>query len=231
MTHLMLIPSPFLGSAVWEPVASLLRRDGCSVNVATFPTAPRRPGDVIDALLSQFPEATPVLVPHSNAGLYVAAVAAQLPLAGIVFVDALIPAPDESTPVAADDFARAMGALADSDGLLPPWTRWWPEEATSGLFPDPRTRTVVEAQQHRLPADYLEQSVPSPPGWDQTRASYLGFGDTYAEEQSAAAARGWPVRNLPGRHLHMLIDPPAVATAIRSLAEPSDVHSRRSTGV
>ncbi|MGH3398680.1 MAG: hypothetical protein ACRDPO_28735 [Streptosporangiaceae bacterium] len=35
-------------------------------------------------------------------------------------------------------------------------------------------------------------------------------------EAEAASQRGWPVEGLPGSHLHMLVDPAAVAAALVS---------------
>jgi hypothetical protein len=57
-----------------------------------------------------------------------------------------------------------------------------------------------------------------PAGWAERPSGYLAFGDTYAEEQSFASAQGWPVRVLPGRHLHQLHDPDGVAREIVELA-------------
>ncbi|MDQ3664926.1 MAG: alpha/beta hydrolase, partial [Actinomycetota bacterium] len=98
-----------------------------------------------------------------------------------------------------------------------PWTEWWDDEATAGLFPDAIVRRAVEAEQPRLPLSYFAASVPVRPGWDDKPGAYLAFGDTYAAEREQAAARGWPVRTLPGRHLQMLHDPAGVAAAIVEL--------------
>jgi hypothetical protein len=59
--------------------------------------------------------------------------------------------------------------------------------------------------------------VPSPPGWETLPTAYLAFGDTYAEERSTAERRHWPVRTLPGEHLHLLVDPEAVTDALLEL--------------
>jgi hypothetical protein len=66
-----------------------------------------------------------------------------------------------------------------SDGMVPPWPQWWPDDVMSGLFPDEVTRRSVTRE---------------------------------------AAGRGWPVRELPGEHLHMLVRPADVATALIGLA-------------
>ncbi|NUR07820.1 MAG: hypothetical protein HOQ45_12540, partial [Nocardioidaceae bacterium] len=100
---------------------------------------------------------------------------------------------------------------ADADGLLPPWTEWWPSEDTAVLLPDGTVRAAVEREQRRLPLAYFEAAVPSPPGWRDLPAAYLAFGEAYAEETARARASGWRVEVLPGEHLHLVVDPEAVA--------------------
>ena len=216
--RLVLLASPLLGPAVWTPVAALLRDGGRDVTVATSPGVVRSPEDVLDAWVPQLPEDEDlVLVPHSNAGLYVAALAAVRRVTGVVFVDAGLPRSEGRTPTAPPAFRTLLAGLADAHGLLPPWTQWWPGEDLEGLFPDRMTRAVVEAEQVRLPLGYFEEEVPSPSGWDD-QVAYLGFGDTYADEQAEARRRGWPLQVLAGRHLHQLIDPAGVAEAVTRLA-------------
>jgi hypothetical protein len=160
-----------------------------------------------------------VLVPHSNAGLYAAAIAAERNVRGIVFADARLP-PDEATVPAEEPAFRAfLAGLVEPDGLLPGWTHWWPEEEVRELFPDEATRAAVEAEQVRLPPAYFDSSVPAPAGWRDRPAAYLAFGDTYAGELAAAEAAGWPVERIEGRHLHPLVDPAGVSSALEGLVE------------
>jgi hypothetical protein len=35
---------------------------------------------------------------------------------------------------------------------------------------------------------------------------------------TGCAAHGWPTRHVPGHHLHMLVDPDAVAAAVLEMA-------------
>lgn len=108
-----------------------------------------------------------------------------------------------------------LDAMADADGLLPGWTSWWSEAEVNGLFPGPTWRAAVEAAQPRLPLAYFRERV------DVTATSvpsaYLAFGETYAEELARAEKRGWPVSVVPGGHLHLLQDPPAVAAELLGL--------------
>lgn len=210
----MLLPSPLLGPAVWRPVAELLTERGHSVVVVGYPEQIRSPTDVVDALLAQVPDDELVLVPHSNAGLYVGALAGSRPVRAVVYVDAALPGDEETTPTAPDSLREHLAGLADDEGLLPPWTRWWPEDEVAGLFPDPGTRETVEREQRRLPLSYFEAQVPTPPAWRTVRSTYLSFGQTYAGERARAERAGWPLATLPGDHLHMLHDPHAVADAV-----------------
>jgi pimeloyl-ACP methyl ester carboxylesterase len=217
ISTVVLLASPFLGPASWAPVATELRAHGLTVTVPGLPRGVATPHDVLAGWLPQLPDDDLVLVPHSNAGLYVAALAAARPVRGLVFVDAGLPSDGPTTPTAPAGLRETMAGLAGQDALLPPWTRWWPEESLEGLFPDPVTQARVEAEQPLIPLGYLAAQVPSPPGWETLPAAYLGFGDTYADEQASARARGWPVETVAGRHLHQLVDPAAVADAVLRL--------------
>jgi hypothetical protein len=215
---LVLLPSPLLGPAVWSPVARLLRSRTHDVVVPAVPATVHTPADVLGGWLEQIPaDRDLLLVPHSNAGLYTAALADARPVACVVFVDAGLPSRGPTTPMAPPAFRRFLGTLADADGVLPPWTGWWPPEEVASVFPDPATRAAVEREQRRLPLSYFDAEVASPPRWGRLPAAYLAFGDTYAEERSSAVRNGWPVRTLVGEHLHLLADPVAVSDALLHL--------------
>jgi hypothetical protein len=217
---LCLLPSPLLGPSCWRPVADVLSDRGWAVAAVPRPSrAPRCAADALGAYLAAIPsDRDVVLIPHSNAGLFVPSLAVQRRVAGYVFVDAGLPSEaGSSVPMTSAGFYDMLAGKADDAGLLPPWTQWWDGEDLSGLFPDARTRDVVEREQQRLPLAYFEDSVPVPADWPAQPGAYLAFGDTYAAERAAAVARGWPVATLPGEHLHMLVDPDGVATAITEL--------------
>ena len=63
----------------------------------------------------------------------------------------------------------------------------------------------------------LRSLPPRGPG-PARRGAYLAFGDGYAAEHAVATALGWATRVIDGEHLHMLVDPPAVAAVIARLA-------------
>ncbi len=212
-----LLPSPLLGPAVWRPVAGLLADGGVEVLVPPAYDRIESPDDVVRHLLRAVPATGPVvLVPHSNAGLYVPALADRRDVRGTVFVDARLPA-REAEPRGESEFREFLGSLAGSDGRLPGWTRWWPSAELAGLFPDDATRAEVEAEQARLPLRYFDAPVPAPPGWERLPAAYVSFGDAYEPERERAEERGWPTARLDGRHLHQLVDPAGVARVILEL--------------
>jgi hypothetical protein len=68
-----LLPSPLLGPEAWGPVAEVLRSGGWSVlEQPGAAEPPGAPGDVLKRFLAALPtDRDLVLVPHSNAGLYV----------------------------------------------------------------------------------------------------------------------------------------------------------------
>lgn len=220
MTHWALLCSPFLGPESWLPVVEPLKRLGHRASVVSAPAD--TPAAVLDGLLAGLPDDPDlVLVPHSNAGLYVAALAARTAATGVVFVDALLPGRTDPAPVAPAALIEQLARMVGRDGRLPVWTSWWPDADVAGLFASPAARSAVEQGQPRLPLDHLRGSVPTPRGWDALPCAYLGFGDTYAAEQSRATGRGWPLAVLPGRHLHQLVDPEAVAERLVALRAAS----------
>ncbi|HUR76140.1 MAG TPA: hypothetical protein VMZ00_17780 [Sporichthya sp.] len=216
----VLLPSPLLGSAAWEPVAEQLRRLRHSALVVGTPPAPDGPAEVLAAFLYALPVDQPlVLVPHSNAGLYVPALTEARQVVAAVFVDAALPDEGEATAMAPPAIRARIADLAAADGWLPPWTEWWPDADVDALFPSGAAREAVEATQPRLPLAYFDASLPVPTGWDRKCAcAYLAFGDTYAPELKVAEDRGWPTAVLDGGHLLMLVDPAGVAAAVLRLA-------------
>jgi len=216
----VLLPSPLVGATTMQPLAEALAGLGHRVVVAALPAGLDRP----DAVMAAFAEAAgaparPILVPHSNAGLYAPAVAARAGARGIVFMDAALPPSEGRAPLAPAQLREHLNRLVGADGLLPPWTDWWDEEDVAPLFPTPAVRRRVEAGQPRLPLEYFACEVEAPRGWSDRACAYLAFGGTYAEEITRARALGWPVGVLSGGHLHHLHAPRAVAEQVRRLAD------------
>jgi hypothetical protein len=220
----VLMHSPSVGPVTWAPVAQ--RLPGSIVPSLLHVGAAGPPfwhtvAETVAAAISRLPaDERVVLVAHSNAGLFVPAVvgASGPTVEACVFVDAAVPDRPGPTAVVSPESLVLLRAKAGEDGLLPPWTSWWDESDVAPMFPDVVTRRTVEREQPRLPLAYYEQLVPAPTGWDDRTCGYVLFAPAYKQ---IAAGCGWPVEHLPGLHLHQLVDPDAVAEAIRKLS-----HSR-----
>lgn len=86
-----LLPSALLGPAVWQPVRSHLHDIGQdAIVVGNQEASGTSVDDVLQWYLNSLPTGRDyVLVPHSNAGLYVPASTAQRSVTGLVVVDAI----------------------------------------------------------------------------------------------------------------------------------------------
>lgn len=229
----VLVHSPSVGPGTWAPVAGRLVARGATVVVPSLLEVARaappfwpRVTELVAERVAGLADGRPVvLVAHSNAGLFVPVIAAALarPVAGCLFVDAALPARRGPTPVVAAEHQEFLRKRA-VDGVLPPWTTWFDETEVAPMFPDRATREAVEAEQPRLPLSYYEQLIPVPDGWDRQPCGYLLFGpphqedSPYEEVANEAAARGWAVERIPGRHLHQVVDPDGVADRIAAMA-------------
>jgi hypothetical protein len=210
-----LLPSPLLAAVAWDPVRDALRRRGCDAFVAPLPDRVETPADVRDSFVASASAVDDVvLVPHSNAGLYAPHVAEAADAVGTVFVDAAMPTTSGAAPLAPPGFFEFLSTLADGDGLLPPWTRWWGDADLAGLFPSAEWRQRVADREPRLPLAYFASTVDVPAGWSDRPCAYIAFGETYAAEIAAARERGWPVTVVDGEHLYLLHDPEGVADQI-----------------
>jgi hypothetical protein len=91
-----------------------------------------------------------------------------------------------------------LRALA-RDGVLPPSSCWFGEDAMRELVPEERVRAVREEEMPRLPLSYFEASVPLPSGWNARPCAYLLLsGEPCGESAAEARDSGWPVIELPG---------------------------------
>jgi len=224
----MLVHSPSVGPLTWNPVADRLRAHGYESVVPSLvgladidpPFWPWVVDEVTAATARLGQDQSVLLVAHSNAGLFIPLLVAHAtrPIAGCLFVDAAIPALMGTTPVVPDELLAILRSKV-IDGQLPPWTQWWDEEDVAPMFPDPEVRAAVTAEEPRLPLAYYEQSIPVPGGWDDRPCGYLLFGPPYDEVAADARSRGWLVEELPGQHLHQIIDPDSTASKLIAMAQ------------
>ena len=236
----VLVHAPALGPASWQPVAAELAGTGCAVAVPSLGRCADGPRPYWPRLVSEVTGSVPavavtpgsgetaapaadrlVLVLHSGAGPFAGQLCAALAPREVmvIFADASLPGRDGGGPVVDAAFLPSLRELA-RDGLVPPWPQWFPGEDLAPLFPDAAARSAVLAQARALPLGCYTERIPAAAaGWPPCRAAYLLFSAGYQQTAAAAAARGWPVAELAGEHLHMLVRPAEVAMAIIRLAE------------
>jgi hypothetical protein len=120
-----------------------------------------------------------------------------------------------------------LRALA-TDGVLPPWSSWFGEDAMRELVADERLRAALEREMPRIPLSYFEANVWLRDGWDTDPCAYLLLtAEPYGESAADARGRGWPVVEIPGaQHLAIATDPIAVTHALlvleRELIPPGE---------
>jgi hypothetical protein len=215
--ELLLLPSPLLGAAAYDPLRAALAGRGyeCILAVTSRVTS----ASEVVAEWSAVADAGLPMLAHSNAGYLAPAVrAATGSDQRIVFMDAALPPDEGRTRPAPPGLRTRLADLADpGTGLLPPWTRWWPRAELLRTVPAHLFETL-DADCPQLPLDYFDSSVEAPPGWVVGSNAYLAFADTYATELEFAQGHGWPTRRLsPAGHLHFLWDGASVADAVAEL--------------
>lgn len=218
----VLLASRLVSPSVWNPTAAVLRAHGYEVLVSppgnTLP--PGSAQEALDAYAESIPTGRSiVLVAHSNAGNFVPELIAAAPVACVVFVDAVIPVesgPQHLTPAS---MITQLTPLVDGNGVLPPWHTWFSESEIAALFPDAAVQDLIQSCAPRVPLNFLKGTLQIKPGWINVPCGYVAFGATYAQETARARAHGWPVIELNGRHLHMVVAPDVVARKIVELAQ------------
>ncbi|MEV1247047.1 alpha/beta hydrolase [Nonomuraea sp. NPDC049750] len=223
----VLVHSPSVGPSTWTPVAEALGRRGYAAVVPDL-TGVARSGSpywpkVVEAVRAAAPETPLVLVPHSNAGLFLPVIKEGLGerVVSCVFADAHIPPRDGLVRAAQEAFLPFLRDLADDDGVLPRWSDWWSDDDVAAMLPDPRVRATVVEEQPRLPLGYYTKPIPVPAGWDAVRCACLWYGPPYDKVAEEAHERGWPVLRTPGEHLQQVVDPEGVTDALLKLSRKS----------
>jgi hypothetical protein len=220
----VLVHSLLLGPLTWAPVAAELAASDVATVVPSLvdvtavddpPYWPRVVDKVNDSVRRLPPGQPVVVVAHSNAGLFVPVIteAAARPVAGLLFVDARLPALAGATAAASPERLDHLRTSVVG-GRLPQWTAWWNQDEVARLFPDPQTQAAVSAEQPRLPLSYYQQQVPVPVGWCDRPCGYLLFGQPYDRMAQDAREGGWDVDQISGGHLHQLVDPAGVTARI-----------------
>jgi len=214
-----LLVSPLLGPASWEPVREELTRRGWDAIVAAHTgPAPSSAAAVIATFIDALaPSDDWILVPHSNAGLLAPAVARSRNVRAVVYVDARLPERGRH-PMSPPSSLEFLSQHLNGDEMLAPWNQWW-SDGIGRLFPTSESERRCTAEMRCLPLDYFKDDVDGT-GWEDVPSAYLSFGDVYAPERERARTLGLTVATIAGaEHLHMLMDPTAVADSVEQLLE------------
>ena len=217
--RVVVLPSPLLGPATYEPLAASLESLGCSVTVADLPVVPTTPQTVLAGFESVLAAGCDVVLAHSNAGYYLPALVERRPVA-VVAMDAALPTQDAcETRLAPAQFAELIHSLPLTGGRLPPWPDWWEHSEVRPLFPDEGWFERVRREAPRLLPAYFTGRLPVPRAWASGPRAYVAFGDTYADEVAFAETSGWLVHRFDGHHLAHLAAPDEVARLVRSACD------------
>ncbi|HEX2039561.1 MAG TPA: hypothetical protein VHF47_07495 [Acidimicrobiales bacterium] len=230
MTATVLVHSPLVGPATWEPVARVLRGRGRTAVVPSLLDASRtgppfvgpQAEAVADAVAAAGADRV-LLVGHSGAGPLLPSIGVAVrrrgatPV-GYLFADAGLPHPGRSRLASVHPSLRGrLAELARHDGMLPPWCDWFDPAAVDALLPEPALRDRVLDELQPVPVALLEEPMPDVPAWPDAPCGYLRFSAAYAGDEAEAAGRGWPVAVLEGGHLLPVVAPGSVADALDDL--------------
>jgi hypothetical protein len=232
MAAWILVHSPFVGPLTWQPTARELVGRGHIVITPTLDVAESRPPywshfahRVADAVRG-LPEREPlVLVAHSAAGLLVPASWAAMAgrtVCACVFVDATLPRDGASLveliPVGVGITMDRLREQAEG-GLLPPWGTGWPDETGGSSYPTAPSGNASSRNYAPRPSRSTRNGrLWWLAGWPDAACRYLRFSALYADAEEQARRARWPTREVRGGHLHMLVEPAAVAEALIELA-------------
>ena len=221
--RLLLVHSPLVGCAAWDPVAVDLAARGYGVEVpdltGTVTAGPPycvRQARVIACSASGQPA---ILVGHSGAGPLLAAAGAILgQVRGYIFVDAGLPMPGQAwMQTVPPGLAARVREMADARGWLPPWPQWWGDEALAGLIPDQEARRHFAEGCPPLPLAMFEEIHPPAPRWPDAPGAYLLLSEAYQDQAARARELGWPVTEQLSHHLALLTEPGRVAGSLHEL--------------
>jgi hypothetical protein len=162
-----------------------------------------------------------IVAGHSGAGAVLPSVIANFTSRPrrVVFVDAGLP-PCAGSYTAGGGFLPTLRGLA-TDGVLPPWSRWWGADMLANLVPDPGRRKVIELELPRIPLAWYEAELDVPPGWcAEADCAYVLLSDAYRDDATRASELGWQVVERPGTHLDIVSDEVAIAEILVELIDP-----------
>jgi hypothetical protein len=211
----LLVHSPLVGPSTLRPLAGQLEVLGWTTVVPDLRNAIGSPQEFAAAV--HIVEPAELVVGHSGAGAFLPMIAQETNARATVFIDAVLPHADgPHSP--SNDFTALLDRLDVTDGLLPPWTDWWPPEVMARLVPDDELRLRLVDEIVRVPRSFYDTPIDVPRGWNTRPAAYLQLSPAYDDEAARASQWGWPIARLIGQHLDVTVRPDVVARRTHDLA-------------
>lgn len=224
---IVLVAGPLVGASSWEPTANRLRAAGVRVHI---PDVLAGTGHVpswrewTSHLLDQSSaEEAPILVGHSSASTLVVDLATKMRVRGVIIVDGDIPPPSGLARPVRPALRDFIAGLADENGLLPPWSRWWVNDISraklvgiDALAHDPDAFRSFEMDLPRMTQGWFDDAIDLAP-WDHIPAGYIQLSPIYDHAADEASRRAWPLRRLQGTHLDPTLRPGETAAAIQAV--------------
>lgn len=215
-----LIHSPLVGGLTWTLVAQELSARGYPVAVphladqatSPLPLWQQQAESVAQALDHLSPGQGVVLVAHSGAGPLLPAISQALnrPVQAYVFVDAGLPRDGASRldlMVAEDpDWAAQFHQKLRQGHTYPTWT----EADLVEIIPDAELRRALLADLHPRGLPFYSEPLPVFAGWPEAPCAYLKLSGFYDNVAAQARQKSWLVREIPGAHFQMLVEPVAL---------------------
>lgn len=228
----VLIHSALVGPTTWSLVAEELRQRGCVAVTPSLHDARCSSGsywqrhvNCVSSALRGVPiEQHLVLVAHSGAGPLLPAIgkAVAQSVAAYVFVDAALPGHDGQSRLDLFDGNEAERFRAAATGGMIPAV-WRSDALLKNVgVEDAEFRQRFSAEVPDVPLAVYEEALPVPSDWPDAPCGYLRFSDPYENDAQEARSLGWPVRELPGGHFHMLVEPAAVTDALPDLVSEAE---------
>ena len=117
--------------------------------------------------------------------------------------------------------------------MLPPWSRWFAEDAPRRaligldiLAADPAALAQFEEGLPCLPVGWFDDTIELA-DWSHVPAGYIQTSDIYDHATAEAQRRGWPTARLAGTHLDPTLRPAETAEAILEEMRTSRLSERQ----
>lgn len=224
----ILVPGPLVRASSWEPTAKHLRAAGHRVQVPDVLAHHHAPPSWNAWTLHLLEHITstndPFVVGHSSASTLVAELATKLPVKGVIIVDGDLPPSRGAASPLRSSFYEFIQSLADADGRLPIWSRWFAGHAQRMsligldiLASDSVAFAEFEAELPTMHVGWFRDTI-TLANWDHVPTGYIQTSPIYDHAVADAKRRGWPVAKLQGTHLHPTLQPAETASAIISMS-------------